>query len=374
MRLEPAVPAAVLADVRAVFESAGGRYVTTAVAEPLSLYLDLAGEALRERLFLVQSADREEYCLRPDFTLGTALAHIASSAASGRYLYEGPAFRVAPPGSHRPEQFLQVGLETYEAGDAPLADAAMASLAWRAAEAGGRDDLSLIVGDVSLFGVFMASLGIPEIVAAQLGVTFSRPWRLARALDAASQDGRGATAGALAGLLKNIDELQAVSALEEVWALAGIEPVGGRSAVEIVRRLTSREADSKAPKLQSGQRAMIDRYLSIDEEPRAALAAVSALAPHDKALNGALEAWRRRVAALDGIPANRIRFSTAFARGFGYYDGFLFEVRSQALGEDEPVAAGGRYDSLPGRLGTPPSTGAIGCMVRPGRAWRGAPA
>jgi ATP phosphoribosyltransferase regulatory subunit len=371
MKLEPAPPAEFLAEVRTVFQAAGVAFVATAVAEPLSLYLDLAGEALRERLFLVQGADREEYCLRPDFTLGTALAHIAAGAATGRYLYEGPAFRVAPPGSDRPEQFLQIGLEAYEAGDAPLADAAMASLAWRAAKAGGRDDLGLIVGDVSLFGVFLTSLGIPALVAAHLRAAFSRPWRLARALDAATQDGRGSPAGPLASLLKDLDESRAASALEEVWALAGIEPVGGRSAAEIVSRLTSREADSTAPKLPPGQRAMIDRYLSIEGEPLAALDAVSGLAPHDKPLELALAAWRRRVAALSDIPAGRVRFSTAFARGFGYYDGFLFEVRSQALGEDEPVAAGGRYDSLPGRLGAPLATGAVGCMVRPGRAWRG---
>jgi ATP phosphoribosyltransferase regulatory subunit len=374
MRLEPTVPEKVLADVRAAFEAAGGRLVNTPVAEPLSLYLDLAGEALRERLFLVQGADREEYCLRPDFTLGAALAHIAAGAGAGRYIYEGPAFRVAPPGSDRPEQFLQIGLEAYETGDAPLADAAMASLAWRAAKAGGRDDLSLIIGDVSLFGVFLASLGIVGLVVAHLGAAFSRPWRLARALDATTQDGRGLRAGPLASLLEGVDESQAASALEEVWALAGIEPVGGRSAAEIVRRLTSLEVDSKAPKLQPGQREMIDRYLSIEEEPSAALAAVSALAPHDKALSVALAVWRRRIAALEDVPGDRIRFSTAFARGFGYYDGFLFEVRSQALGEDEPVAAGGRYDSLPSRLGTPLATGAVGCMVRPGRAWRSGPA
>jgi ATP phosphoribosyltransferase regulatory subunit len=64
-------------------------------------------------------------------------------------------------------------------------------------------------------------------------------------------------------------------------------------------------------------------------------------------------------------------FRAAFARGFGYYDGFLFEVRSAALGEDLPVAAGGRYDSLPARLGAAQASGAVGCMVRPGRAWLG---
>ena len=371
MRLEPTVPAPVLAAIRSAFENAGGEAVATAVAEPLSLYLDLAGEALRERLFLVQGADREEYCLRPDFTLGTARAHIAAGAASGRYLYEGPAFRVAPVGSDRPEQFLQIGLEVYESGDAPSSDAAVASLAWRAALAGGRDDLSLVMGDVSLFGVFLASLGVARVVAARLSAALSRPARLSKALAAASQDGRGPIAGPLAGLLKGLDEAQAALALEEVWALAGIEPVGGRTAAEIVHRLASRAADAKAPKLRPVQRVMIDRYLAVNDEPLAALDAVTALAPDDKPLALAVDAWRRRIAALDAVPADRTRFATAFARGFGYYDGFLFEVRSRALSDDEPVAAGGRYDSLPGRLGAPLVTGAVGCMVRPGRAWRG---
>jgi len=54
-----------------------------------------------------------------------------------------------------------------------------------------------------------------------------------------------------------------------------------------------------------------------------------------------------------------------------YYDGVLFEVRSAALGPDQPVAAGGRYDALPQRLGARVKTGAVGCMVRPGRAYAG---
>ena len=58
------------------------------------------------------------------------------------------------------------------------------------------------------------------------------------------------------------------------------------------------------------------------------------------------EAWSRRLDALiaGGIPEGAVRFSAAFGRSFGYYDGVLFEVRSEALGADQPVAAGGRYD------------------------------
>ncbi|HLZ83897.1 MAG TPA: ATP phosphoribosyltransferase regulatory subunit, partial [Caulobacteraceae bacterium] len=91
-------------------------------------------------------------------------------------------------------------------------------------------------------------------------------------------------------------------------------------------------------------------------------------------LDAAREAWERRLSALAtaGVPSDRIRFSAAFGRAFGYYDGVLFEVHSAALGEDQAVAAGGRYDGLPARLGASLPTGAVGCMVRPGRAWTGA--
>ena len=165
--------------------------------------------------------------------------------------------------------------------------------------------------------------------------------------------------------------------LDEIWALAGIAPVGGRSAAEIAHRLAGRSGDGAPSRLSAAQARMIDRYLAIGDEPAAALAAVKALAgAGDGALGTALEDWDRRLAAMiaGGVPRDRMSFSTAFGRAFGYYDGVLFEVRSAALGDDQPVAAGGRYDSLPARLGTPLACGAVGCMVRPGRAWQGASA
>jgi ATP phosphoribosyltransferase regulatory subunit len=228
----------------------------------------------------------------------------------------------------------------------------------------------LVIGDVSLFGVFLASLGVAEILAARLRASLSRPWRLEKALGAAAGEQARDGSGSLAAVLRNLDETGAAAALEEIWALAGVEPVGGRSAAEIVRRLTRRSAAGEAPRLNIEQRGRIERYLSISDEPAAALAAVADLAGGDAALDASLSAWERRLAALSDIPARQTRFATAFARGFGYYDGLLFEVRSRALGEDQPVAAGGRYDTLPARLGSPLATGAVGCMVRPGRAWK----
>ena len=130
----------------------------------------------------------------------------------------------------------------------------------------------------------------------------------------------------IAALLAGLPEAEASAVLQELWSLAGIEPVGGRRPAEIAHRL---------------------------------------------------DGWRRRLAGMTarGVPEDRMVLAAAFGRAFGYYDGFLFEVRSAALDEERPVAAGGRYDGLPARLGGQTQdtirTGAVGCMVRPARAYAG---
>jgi len=375
MRVEPPVPAEVLAAIRAPFADMGAQAIDPPVVQPLGLILDLSGEAMRERLILVQADGGDEAALRPDFTIPAARLHIDSHKAGGRYFYEGKAFRAAPRGREAYEEFLQIGLEVFETGAAPDADAEIAALAWRAAAAGGREDLTLQLGDVALFGAFVDTLRLAEPLAARVKRAFSSPRRLRALLHPPAVEAPSPPAGErLATLLAGLPEAEAAAALDELWALAGVEPVGGRSAAEIVHRLAERSAAAKAPDLNADQAALIGRFLAIADEPARALDAVARLAgPGGVTLEAALRGWARRLAALkaEGAPAERMRLSTAFGRDFGYYDGVLFEVTSAALGEHRPVAAGGRYDSLPARLGAHIASGAVGCMVRPGRAWKG---
>jgi len=381
MRIEPAPPAAVLARIRAPFEEMGAAAIDPPVMQPLGLILDLSGEAMRERLILVQADGGAEAALRPDFTIPAARLHIESGRTGGRYVYEGKAFRAAPKGRDGYEEFLQIGLEAFETGAAPEADAEIAGLAWRAAAAGGRKDLTLQLGDVGLFSAFVDTLGLAEALAARIKRAFASPRRLREALDravaGAAPAPRSANGDRLASLLAGLPEAEATAVLQDLWALAGIEPAGGRSAGEIAHRLAERTAVARAPDLSADQAALISRYLAISEAPAKALEAVARLAtPGGAKLETALKGWARRLAALkdEGAPMNAMRFSTAFGRDFGYYDGVLFEVRSAALGDHRPVAAGGRYDSLFARLGANLACGAVGCMVRPGRAWKdGAP-
>jgi ATP phosphoribosyltransferase regulatory subunit len=374
MRLEAPVPAPVLEAIQAPFLATPAEALNAPILQPLGLLLDVAGETLRERLFVVQG-DGPEACLRADFTLSALNAHLASGRPSGRYFYSGHAFSVAPRGAERAEEYSQIGVEAFETGDAAIADAEMAGLAWRAAVAGGREDLTLLMGDVGLFAEFVDALDVPPPLAARLKRAFSSPRRLRAELEgSAAETAPAERGGRLAALLSGLSEDAATGVLEEIWTLAGIEPVGGRSSAEIVHRLVQRAALAAAPRLTRAQADLSHRFLAIAGDPVQALDEVVHLVGDSApGLDAVRAAWMRRLAGLAaaGVPRERIRFSAAFGRAFGYYDGVVFEVRSEALGDDQPVAAGGRYDGLAARLGARLATGAVGCMVRPGRAWIG---
>jgi len=377
MRLERSIPAEALDAIRAPFLAAGAAPTDAPVLQPLGLLLDLAGEAMRSRLFVVSGDAGEEACLRPDFTVAIARQHLGSGNVQGRYFYEGKAFRVAPRGSDRAEEFLQLGIEAFETGDPVAADAEMAALAWASAAAGGRDDLTLLLGDVSLFGAFVDSLGLTPPLGARLKRAFAKPRQLKIELEG-GVDAPSEEKSRIAALLAGLPEAEASAVLQELWSLAGIEPVGGRRPAEIAHRLVERAQTARAGALSAGEADAVRAFLAVGDRPGAALDAIAALGGRERgALDAALDGWRRRLAGLvaRGVPEDRMTLAAAFGRAFGYYDGFLFEVRSAALDEERPVAAGGRYDGLPVRLGAETRdtirTGAVGCMVRPARAYAG---
>lgn len=368
---EPPFAADRLEALRAPFRETGAAWVQPPVLQPLSLVLDLAGEALRSRLFVLQAAAGEEVCLRPDFTAPVARLHLASGVTAGDYAYEGLVFRAS---EDEAEEVLQIGIERFAAdGDRPADDADLVDLLWRAARSGGRGDLSLRLGDAGLFPAFLDALGLPPVQASRLTRMAGRPSRLAAELErTAEASPSGPGEGALAGRLAALPPEEASALLEEVWTLSGITPVGGRTAAEIAARLVARSEAARAPALSPGQVAAIRAYLSVSEAPRAALARIAGLAPGAGALGARLAEWERRLDRIEAASAGAAPavFDAAPRGDFAYYDGLVVEVVSQALGPARPVAAGGRYDSLPARLSGQACAGgsALGGMVRPGRA------
>jgi len=373
VRVEPPVPADALTAIRAALATAGAEPIDAPMLQPLNMLLDLAGEAMRARLFVVQAEGGVEECLRPDFTVAVARQHIERGAVSGRYIYEGPAFR-ASQAVGRPEQFVQLGVEMIgpSLGLPLAADAQVANLAWRAATAGGRSDLTLWLGDVALFSAFIESLGLPDALAARLKRVAGRPRLLAAELARAGEAPSTEGGGQLAAMLSGLSEAEAATLLEEVWTLAGVEPVGGRGAGEIAARLVRRAEAAGAPALTERQAGAVRAFMAISAAPAEGLEEIRAIAGKGAAIDRALESWQGFLSLLEAqIPPQAMRFAPALGHAFDYYDGLTFEVRSTALGDDRPVASGGRYDGLLARLGGSAQAGAVGCVVRPWRAWSG---
>src|SRR5208282_5961887 len=114
---------------------------------------------------------------------------------------------------------------------------------------------------------FIDSLELADPLTARIKRAFSKPRRLrealARAREPDPEPAAPAAGDRLAALLSGLPEPEAAAVLQDLWALAGIEPAGGRSAAEIVHRLAQRSVAAGAPELTAGQAGLIGRYLMI---------------------------------------------------------------------------------------------------------------
>jgi ATP phosphoribosyltransferase regulatory subunit len=350
----------------ALFSERGLKRVDPPILQPASVFLDLSGEDIRRRLYLGQDPAGRELCLRPDYTIPVSLDHLAGSAAhrAAGYSYLGPVFRYRPA-QGAPGEFTQAGIELYGIEDKDHADAEIVALALEAVRRFGLATPEIRLGDPSLFMAFVSALGLPEPWPRRLLSSFGRPGGVAEALNvkpAPAQDGRNAF---LAGLART-DPDAARAAVEEMVAVAGIAPIGGRSPQEIAERLLEQAELAAGGGIDDDAREVLTRAAAVQGEPEAALKAFTAIA--DGAgldLNEQLVGLARRFLTMveRGVPLDRVTFSADFGRRLDYYTGFVFEVFDPARRAVGQVVGGGRYDKLLSLLGAETEVPAVGCAI-----------
>jgi ATP phosphoribosyltransferase regulatory subunit len=106
--------------------------------------------------------------------------------------------------------------------------------------------------------------------------------------------------------------------------------------------------------------------LAIKGDPDTASAALRALADQASLdLARELDAFDERTGflAVRGVDVSAIGFQAAFARNLDYYTGFIFELHDTGRGDGKPVAGGGRYDQVLGRLGAAAPIPAVGASI-----------
>jgi len=358
----PSMPDARAEALVASYERAGYARVAPAILQPAEPFLDLSGEDIRKRMYLTTAPDGGEFCLRPDLTIPVSRDYLASPLAGqiAGYCYLGPVFRYRSDG---PAEFLQTGIESFGRSDKAAADAEMLSLALEATAHYGLPAPDIRIGDVALFSALIAGLDLAPAWKRRLIKDFNRKSNLAQDLDRLVLGGANARPeyqGVLAALAGS-DPKGAHAVVTDLLSIAGITAVGGRTVGEIAQRFLEQAALGASAKLPRDVRALIERFLAVEGDPDEAAAELRALASQAKALGPALDLFESRTGflAARGVDLKRVRFSTAFSRGFDYYTGFIFELTDPARTGD-PLVAGGRYDGLFTRLGSTEAIPAVG--------------
>jgi ATP phosphoribosyltransferase regulatory subunit len=364
--MNPAVPAtpASIETVIALFAREGYARAEPAILQPADVFLDLSGEDIRRRIFMTQDSEGRDWCLRPEYTIPVALDHIASgSREPAAYAYAGPVFRMR---SGEPGEFVQAGLESFGRDDFAATDAEIMALTVEATAALGLSHPKILMGDVALLGALLDGLSVPPGARRRLmrAVVQGKGPQAVDALDPPAADGETAHAGLLKAL-EGQDPKAAKAFVEDVLSIAGISTVGGRSAGDIAERFLARAAERENP-VNADVKALLAQVLAISGDPDTASAALRALADQASLdLGRELDAFDERTGflAVRGVDVGAIGFQAAFARNLDYYTGFIFELHDDSRSDGKPVAGGGRYDQVLGRLGAAAPIPAVGASI-----------
>jgi ATP phosphoribosyltransferase regulatory subunit len=355
--------------IRAVVDRLNPVWVDPPVLQPAGLYLELAGEDLRRRAFLIEPAQEGggegDFCLRPDMTVPALRLARTLKPEPAVVAYQGLVFRKQPPGSPRESEFLQVGAEWIDPDqDLAATDAAVISASLECCAAAGVRPL-VRLGDWALLDCALAAVGLSpgwqnrlrDLARSPHPVTLD----LVKAQTATRAGGLGAV---LAGLPRN----DAEALVAEVLNAKGHALVGGRSLADITVGLMERHASSQDPLPDEGALARLLEVMALEAPAEGALARIAALAPKHAGLQAACAAAAQRVLPITDRGLE-LYFSLRLGRGPGYYSGFVLELEAPQLGPRASLGGGGRYDGVGDQLfgaGKKPSR-AAGFAVRPQR-------
>lgn len=370
--------------VRTAVEALSPQWITPPVLQPAGLYLELAGEDIRARAFMLAGDEDEALCLRPDMTAPALRQTLRSSDWKHAFAvaYDGLVFRRQSDGQEnekrKESEFRQIGAEVF----APRAEIAareagvinVTLAACRALNISPRVRL----GDVAVFEALVDACALPEPWPRRVKRAFARPGGLATVLREAAAP-PAPEESAMAQALAALPEERAEAVVEELLADAGVAIVGARTLGEIAARLREKGRTLSAPRAETAALQVIAETTAIEAAPDAAFAALRNAANTAAMKNAApflaaIERAEARWAATDK-QAPEATFSAGFGRGLAYYDGFVFELEAPHLGARASLGGGGRYDGLlhriassqGGALKTPEQWGAAGFALRPQR-------
>lgn len=341
------------AEISATFAAVGAARVELDTLQPADVMLDLYGEDIRARAYLVQDPVAGELFLRPDFTVPVARLHMEQGLSPARYFYDGLVWRRQEPDVDRPTEYLQAGIELIGGSDQAAEEAEVFSLI---REILGGLATKVVTGDLGVIFAAIDALHTSEVRKAALRRHVWRPKRFHALL---TMYAKVPAFDARREALLSATSAERLDSIAEAGKFVGL-----RGEDEILARLDILDAESAEHSLPEDDHAMIEAVLDTRGPSSEALSTLREICPRSMA--PALGRMERRLDALTtkGVQVDQLPFDATFGRSLEYYDGFVFEFRA-ADPTLPPLGGGGRYDALTSSLGAGAGSTAVGGVVRP---------
>jgi len=307
-----------------------------------------SGENFRKLMLTFEDDTGKSMCLRPDLTVASCIKYLKeNSKTTSKIFYSGQAYRRS---GNSKEKVIhdQLGVEIIGSKKKEADDEKVLKTILKSIDKTKIGNISIKVGDVSLFEKLIESLKIPERWKLRLRRHFWRPQYFEDLLNRLETDSD------VDPMAIDLDKKK----FSEMKNLDQNKEIVNRKISEILSRFDRKIKDprsfSENKKIVKIIREFLKIHCSIDKIERI--------------LRDFIKKYKLSKNILSDLTAiknlSKISYKTIFLTNFGrdieYYTGIVFEIYNSSKKE---IARGGRYDGLLKSLGSKKNISAVGAAI-----------
>ena len=328
---------------------------------PVSLFLRLYGEDIRQMAFMLSDPVMGEVCLRPDFTAPVAYMHATGrTSGAGRYLYSGDVF-------HRPQRddewkhtrTYQYGVEIIGCQDSISTDAEIFIFLHNTLSKYSNKPFNTKIGDRAIATCWIDSLNIHSHWKMRLHRHFCNQERFNKILNDCLCFIRNQSCEVRGGC--DTDNIRRVTCETVKRFLPEQKIFGVRSYDDIINRSVELNLLSLEPASLSEEIVQLTckmmQVCGKVEQSLAELRELARAACLDMETVFSDFEKRLELLASSGICLDKLYFDASFGGHLEYYDGFVFEMTAPEHIEGayegcsmsaafRRMAGGGRYNRM----------------------------
>ena len=307
-----------------------------------------SGENFRKLMLTFEDDAGKSICLRPDLTVASCIKYLKeNSKTTSKIFYSGQAYRRS---SNPKEKIIndQLGIEIIGSKKKVIDDEKVLKTILKSIDKTKIGNITIKVGDVSLFEKLIESLRIPERWKMRLKRHFWRPQYFEDLLN------RLETNSDVDPVAIDLDNKK----FSEMKNLDQNREIANRRVSEILSRFDRKMKDPRSFSENKEIVKIIREFLKIN----------CSIDKIKKILKDFIKKYKLSKNILSDLTAiknlSKISYKTIFSTNFGrdieYYTGMVFEIYNSSKKE---VARGGRYDGLLKSLGSKKNISAVGAAI-----------